>query len=263
MQHHSAPARRTYGIRHDFFVKHSGLLPGLKSISTIVVTASLCGVAHAAIIIPTVADSSGANAFTFGPVSNTVDGSGLSGTLGNGDTLAYAQSLTHIYDQDASQSFVTNQVFPDYFASGGSPPVIVYDLGVDTELAHVIFWQYQNQSLGNHVRTIDLRFNTESQGSQSFSGTVSSVLMLPVEDNDADPDNDLGGINSAQTFQLSVTARYVQVTLTDNYLGFQGITNGGDRVGFGEIAFHAVPEPSAAILGAFGVLAMLRRCRAA
>ncbi len=45
-------------------------------------------------------------------------------------------------------------------------------------------------------------------------------------------------------FTQAVTARYVEMTITDNWRGFQGGTPGGDRVGLGEIAFEdAIPPP--------------------
>ena len=230
----------------------------------LLVPAFMAASASAAIVIPTIADASGSNAFN--PATTTVNGSGLSGTLANGDSLATALGLTHAFNGDFAQSYVSNASGTDYFAAG-TPPVIIYDLGSDVSLANVILWQYQNNggpgtdNQGNHTRTLDLRINTAAQGFGSFSGTTTSITMLPVEDNDAIGGNDLGGVNSAQNFALTGTGRYVQVTFTDNYRNFQGITVGGDRVGLGEIAFNAVPEPSAALLGLLGAVGLFRRRR--
>ena len=55
-----------------------------------------------------------------------------------------------------------------------------------------------------------------------------------------------------------VNARYVELTPTDNLFGVA--PPGGDRVGFGEVAF-AIPEPSATLLGLLGGLFLLRRRR--
>ena len=76
----------------------------------------------------------------------------------------------------------------------------------------------------------------------------------------------LGGTNSAQTFAAGgVTARYVQMTVTDNHVGTAGITGGGDRVGIGELRFDtsAVPEPTAFCLTTLSLLglAVVRRRR--
>ncbi|MGI9244390.1 MAG: CotH kinase family protein, partial [Verrucomicrobiales bacterium] len=44
-------------------------------------------------------------------------------------------------------------------------------------------------------------------------------------------------------FSQSVTARYVEMTISDNWRGFQGGTPGGDRVGLGEVAFEDSVPP--------------------
>ena len=54
-----------------------------------------------------------------------------------------------------------------------------------------------------------------------------------------------------------VTARYVAVEMMSRHSGNTDPNNG--RIGFAEVGFTAVPEPSAAFLGAIGVLALLRR----
>ena len=113
------------------------------------------------------------------------------------------------------------------------------------EVGSVILWQYENNgggataNVGNHSRTIEIRINTEAQGCVAFSDPAATVTLLPVTDSDADPDNDLGGVNSAQFFAFDPleNGRYVQLSITDNYRGFQGITIGGDRVGLGEVRF--------------------------
>jgi len=50
---------------------------------------------------------------------------------------------------------------------------------------------------------------------------------------------------------------------TGRYVGIEILTNAGDttRVGFAEVGITAIPEPSAALLGALGFLALLRRRR--
>ena len=54
-----------------------------------------------------------------------------------------------------------------------------------------------------------------------------------------------------------VTARYVAVEMMSRHSGNTDPNNG--RIGFAEVGFTAVPEPSAVFLGAIGVLALLRR----
>lgn len=66
-------------------------------------------------------------------------------------------------------------------------------------------------------------------------------------------------------FAQDVMARYVKMTITDNFYTFANRNSGGDRVGLSEIAFvNAVPEPgSLALVGAalLGILASRRRTR--
>jgi hypothetical protein len=62
-------------------------------------------------------------------------------------------------------------------------------------------------------------------------------------------------VGELETFNLGgISARYI---------GLEILSSGGDttRVGFSEVAVTQIPEPSAALLGALGFLALLRRRR--
>lgn len=220
------------------------------------------------IILPAyVAAASNPNTFSTATPDQLVNNSGLSTPVNTGATLAQAQAATHVFDGNFAQSFVTNAPGTDYFVNGGTPPVIVLDLGADVQLANAVVWNYQNTgggnaNGGNMTRTMDVRLNTAAQGSATFAGTATTLTLLPVADNDGVGGNDLGGVNSAQTVGLTGTGRFVQITLTDNYRNFQGITGGGDRVGLGEFRINAVPEPAAGgLLAAAGVGVLVRRRR--
>ena len=108
--------------------------------------------------------------------------------------------------------------------------------------------------------------NTDAQGGVTFAGAATTVTLKPVTDGDADPLNDLGGVNSAQGFALDAVTlgRYVQLSITDNSVGFQDITGGGDRVGLSEVRFasEVIPEPATlGLMAVFGgsVLFIRRR----
>ncbi len=227
----------------------------MKTTLVMFLVSGTAAVAASAIIMPTVSSVTNENAFSGQGFTFVVNNSGLTPAVNTGDSLASASAALHTYG-GFTESFVTNASTTDYFATGSgatTPPIVVFDLGTDTALANILLWQYQNDggspsSVGNHTRSLDLRFNTAAQGSGSFTGSTTAITMLPVADADGIGGNDLGGTNSAQVFGLSGTARYVQLTITDNYRGFQGVVNGGDRAGLGEVRFfgEAVPEASTA-----------------
>jgi len=228
---------------------------------TLAASALATGVGMSAVIQPTyVAGASAPDSYNVGTPDKIVDGSALSEAIPTGDTLAHALNVTHSFGGGFSESWVTNGNSPDYFA-GKTPPTIVLDLGSDQPVGTVILWQYQNNGggpgrTGNHSMTINVRVNTAAD----FTGIpiAQTVTMLNV-------DTGLGGVNSAQAFAISgqPTGRYVQLEVTDNYLGEPGIVAGGDRAGLGEVRFatEVVPEFSSALLGALGLLGLLRRRR--
>ena len=166
------------------------------------------------------------------------DGSGLSSPVPSGATLASASTVTHAFGPTGEQqSWTTTSVLPalDYY-SVAAVPVFVWDLGQDYAVKDIILWQYGNHGGGlnrdgNAARTFSLRFNTAAEatsfsGPAEFSGTMMRVWTT-------------GGTNSAQTFTFpAVTARFVELTITDNYFAAPGVISGGDRVGFGEIRFN-------------------------
>jgi MYXO-CTERM domain-containing protein len=194
-----------------------------------------------------------------------VNGAGLAEAIPDGDTVAHALTVNHSFGGGFADSWVSNGHSPDYFAVA-APPTIVLDLGSEQTVGTIILWQYENSGGsnstdgardGNDTLTMNIRFNTEAEGSSSFTGSSTTITMKEVW-------LGLGGVNSAQAFALPTpTARYVQLEVTDNYYGQPNIVAGGDRVGIGEVRFatEAVPEPSSALLGALGLLGLLRRRR--
>ncbi|MEM0896237.1 MAG: hypothetical protein AAGJ79_05060 [Verrucomicrobiota bacterium] len=123
--------------------------------------------------------------------------------------------------------------FPcDYFGSL-PPPVLTVDLGQNQPLDEISLWGYDNTN-ANGAKTLRLRFATEAEGTGGFGTSITYSPTLTALNNDT----------SRQSFVFSelVTARYVEVVITDNYYTPPGF-DGGDRVGLGEIAF-SVPDPS-------------------
>lgn len=241
-----------------------------RPLFTFAILSAGCAGAASSIIVPSINSVANENPFSGQGFSFVINNSGMTPAVNSGDSLASAQAAVHTYG-NFTESWVTNASTADYFATGvgaTSPPSVVFDLGTDTAISNIILWQYQNDgggvaNVGNHTRTLDLRFNTAAEGAGAFLGSATTLTMLPVVDGDGlGNGNDLNGINSAQTFSLSGVARYVQLTVTDNYRNFQGITAGGDRAGLGEVRFfgEAIPEPgSLSLLLLAGGAAMRRR----
>jgi len=199
----------------------------------------------------------------FNSAETTIDNTRMISEVNNGDSLTSALAAYHDFGSGYNGSYVSvdRNGVADFFEDGETSPVnLVYELTStgDTALDGIVLWNYENTgggptAVGNHLRTVEVRVNTEADGSSSFNGPATTITLLPVTDGDSIATNDLGGVNSAQYFRLpAMNGRYVQLSLTDNYLGFQDITSGGDRVGFGEVRFVSgsghIADPIGAIM---------------
>ncbi len=160
------------------------------------------------------------------------------------------------------QSWVTNAPggFPSDYFDFGPTPVLTLDLGSDTSLSEISLWGYDdnfNLANSNSASEISLRFATETDGIGGFGTTIGYSPTFFLAHNNVD--------RQSFGFGQDVSARFVEVTVSDNHFGSPII--GGDRVGLGEIAFavgapSAVPEPSFgfSMIG-LGLLAGLSRRR--
>ena len=236
------------------------------SLLTVAMVFCVCD-ANADIFVGTYLDSaSDSNAFSGQDGQFTVDGSGLSAAVNNGDSLASALTVTHSFNDTILDSYVTNDNGVDYFEAGPNPvltPVLVFDLGRDVALTDIVLWQYQNNggngsaSQGNALFSFDVRINSSADGSGTFAGAATSLEAQTVG-------FDLNGVNSAQQLSFSGTGRFIQFTLIDNHRGVEDVNSGGDRVGLGEVRFNgiaAVPEPSSVAFLSLGVFGLFIRRR--
>jgi hypothetical protein len=149
--------------------------------------------------------------------------------------------------------------FPaDYIECVGKP-VIQLDLGQDVLLDEISTWGYADSNT-NGMREFELRFATEAEGTDGFGTSITYNPTFIVEDFF----EFLAAERRSFEFSQPVTARYVEMTVTDNYFddpgdgsGENGWGPGGDRVGIGEIAFR-IPETSVLVgdFNADGVLNM-------
>jgi MYXO-CTERM domain-containing protein len=120
---------------------------------------------------------------------------------------------------------------------------LTIDLGADVSLDGLAFWGYPVS--GNSTSKFSLKFATEGEGTSGFGQSISyNPTFLPKMANQA--------VRQDFFFDQLVVARYVQMSMLDNFFGAPG-AGGGDRVGFSEIQFAATPEPSTGLLALFGL----------
>lgn len=205
----------------------------------------------AAIVTPTGISYTGTGVEFFATEANLINGAGLSGT----PTLANYGTITH-GAADAGNAWVTNDPGApagDYYAESGGATV-VFGMSFDQVygLTDLVFWGYHfGGANGNEGRQYQLEFSTNGGGSFGAPVVVAQALGSHT-------------VANAATLNLGATfnANFVRLSVLDNHFGAPAA--GGDRVGLGEFRFigEAVPEPSAALLGAFGLIGLLRRRRA-
>ena len=107
--------------------------------------------------------------------------------------------------------------------------MLILDLGTDRALSEISTWGYSDTNT-NGAKDFSLRFATSSEGTGGFGNSISYNPSFEAAFPTASRDSNV--------FTQTVIARYVEMTITDNWRGFQGGTPGGDRVGLGEIAFE-------------------------
>ncbi len=136
--------------------------------------------------------------------------------------------------------------FPSDYIEVAGMPVFKLDLGQDTNLREVSIWGYADTN-SNGASEVSLQFATDAEGPDGVGSSIAynptffpEVASVPRQ---------------SFLFSEAVDARYVQLTVVDNYYvapgdgtgGPPGLA-GGDRAGLGEIAFANVPEPSTVAL---------------
>lgn len=176
--------------------------------------------------------------------------------LHQGPGVGYSASVPHDGAIPGALTWVTDAPggFPsDYIAVAGTP-VLVIDLGSDLFLTEISTWGYTTGN-ANGVSAFSLRFATTAEGPGGFGTSIPGQGGFTAAFSDITRDSHP---------LIPVTARFVEFTATDNYFsnGGFGPPPGGDRVGLGEIAFEAIPEPSTALLSGVALLGLMRRRRA-
>lgn len=170
----------------------------------------------------------------------------------SGDLLA---AQTPAEDFDASGTLVGDGVTP---GTNGKIGWAIFDLGsIESNLSELYIW-HVFENTGRQATDYNILYaSTPTVG--PFTGNTGNASR--------DYDFSSGGWSSfgsggaagttqgeLETFNLgNISARYIALEVLDG--------GDGSRVGFSEVAVTQIPEPTAALLGAIGVLAMLRRRR--
>ena len=185
--------------------------------------------------------TSSTSATDFYNVNNLIQGSGA----GFDNTAPYNAIA------GAGSSFLWTTNAPnggtgDYFANSTPSPVLVFDLGSSVPLFEINIWNYLVNN-GNGTKSFNLRFSNSTTFSGAAVESFSGVAVDPT---------------IRQNFVFTggaVTARYVELEITDNHFGTLSLP-GGDRVGLGEVSF-VVPEPATSFLFILGASTLLIRRR--
>jgi hypothetical protein len=210
----------------------------------VLAVAALGSVAQAGIVTPTYVSSlssphTDTGTFPSGPNALATTGK-LTPDVETGATLTQAEAARFTAGTLggwATVSSGTNNYYASYPA-----PILAWDLGAVEDVNHVVLWQYDDNGNGNQLRGFSMAYSTDGVHFTAFS----SVGSLAA------------GTEAAQVFNLGgVTARYIEIRLDSNYHSSYP-TNGGDRVGLGQIRFDAlaVPEPGSLTLMGLAVVGL-------
>lgn len=224
----------------------------MKRMIVFAIVASLCNVTLAADFYPIAGVTASTDATDLWPSSNLIQGPGV-----GFDAAEPHDKL--VGGADGNWVTLDDAGFPSDYIEQVGQPVLTFDLGMDVPLSEISVWGYAASNT-NGVSEFSLSFATEAEG--VGNGTVSAGPFLTLGDLATGENDD----TSRQSFGFEpVTARYVEMTVLDNFFvapgdGSTGGLAGGDRAGLGEVAF-AVPEPSSLSWLVLGALPFLRRRR--
>ena len=143
----------------------------------------------------------------------------------------------------AESNWTTEGPAPDYFAVQ-PPPVLIFDLGEDTALGGIAAWPYsflaasgtEGAFQANSARDFRLRFASAAEGPAGFGASIGYEPQFVLPPPPASPPLPVLTARSDHHFDQVIYARYVEMTILDNYFGASD-SLGGDRVGLGEVAF--------------------------
>ena len=255
----------------------------MESIQRALLVLTLLTSAHAATVIPVTIAYGHNNKDNFGGnITDVYNGSGMNGynwTNGQANNYVAAPVTWPAGEGDPSTWTITSSQYRDEWQAdqlldrttsiNGKVGWIIMDLGTSTVgLENMYLWN------GVQITTSTLKeFNLYFSNGSPIIPTTQGPTSGTVAD-----DYDFGvaawtkvnstlltlADNSSQapqgTYALGgVTARYLAIEMMSRWSGNFDPNTG--RIGFGEVGITAIPEPSTALLGGLGLLALLRRRR--
>ena len=156
----------------------------------------------------------GADDTAFWPESNLIQGPGVGFEEDEPhDKIGSGAAANWVTQADAG--------FPADYVEDVGMPIIELDLGADVLLDEISTWGYENGNT-NGMREFSLRFATDAEGKTEFGASIDYNPTFLVEDFF---DFEAHERRSFE-FDQSVTARYVELTVTDNYFDDPGDGSG-------------------------------------
>lgn len=159
---------------------------------------------------------------------------------------------SHLDTENAAASFQSYATAQP--PTGGFPATITLDFTEAVDLSKFYLWNHTNNSgataPNSGMEEFTLTFYTAANGGGSQIGAVYSNTALPAPT--------ATGTYAAQIFDFGSTyenARSAKLVIASR------IDDTNSFVAIRELGFEAIPEPSSALLGGLGLLALLRRRR--
>lgn len=178
---------------------------------------------------------------------------------GEGDPSTWTQTSSQYRDE-----WQADQLLDTTTSINGKVGWVILDLGSSYALEDMYLWNMV-QGGTNAMEDFNLYY---SNGSPIIPATQGPTGGTAADDydfgaaawtkvNGGTPLTLVDGGSNSGVYSMNVTARYVAIEMMSRHSGNFDPDVG--RIGLGEVAFTAIPEPSVALLSGLGLMMLLRR----